>query len=266
MDSLVGKVAYISGGARGIGAEIALCYARHGCQVAVGDVESGLARQLVQEIVEAGGSAIAVHHDVCLESDWVAALDKTLSSYGGLDILVNNAAVERTCLLSDIESDEIQLQLNVNVTGTLLGHKYAIRYMRPGGQAGRGGSIINLSSVAGLIGTPGMSVYSATKGAVRMLSKAAAVECGRLGHNIRVNAIFPGLVKTEMGEQLVNDFVGLGVFPDRQTADEQILLSYPIGRTGVPSDISGAALFLASEQSSWMTGAEIVLDGGLTVS
>ena len=136
--------------------------------------------------------------------------------------------------------------------------------MRPGGTAGKGGSIINLSSIAGLIGTPGMGVYSASKGGERLLSKAAAVECGRLGYGIRVNSIHPGLVETDMGNKLVNDFVELGFFPDRENALQQMLADYPIGRIGLPQDIANAALFLASDLSSWVTGTELVVDGGVT--
>ncbi len=160
----------------------------------------------------------------------------------------------------------MQRLLTVNISGTVLGHKHAIRAMRPGGPAGKGGSIINLSSVAGLIGTPGLGVYSASKGGVRLLTKAAAVECGMLGYKIRVNSIHPGFVETPMGDKLMKDFVGLGVFPDVETARRQHLANYPIGRMGMPGDVADAALFLASDLSSWITGSELVVDGGLTMS
>lgn len=266
MQALTGKVAYVSGAAGGIGASIAQVFAEQGAGVAIGDVQVERGEATAAAIRERGGKAIFVRHDVADEGQWEAALALAVKEFGGLDILVNNAAIEQTCLLADVELADIQKILTVNVTGTILGHKHAIRVMRPGGAAGKGGSIVNLSSVAGLIGTPALGVYSASKGAVRLLSKAAAVECGRMGYGIRVNSIHPGLVDTDMGNKLVDDFVKLGVFADRDAALRQMLETYPIGRTGVPGDIANAALFLASEMSSWITGTEIVVDGGMTIS
>lgn len=266
MQALTGKVAYVSGAAGGIGASIAQVFAEQGAGVAIGDVQVERGEATAAAIRQRGGKAIFVRHDVADEGQWEAALALAVKEFGGLDILVNNAAIEQTCLLADVELADIQKILTVNVTGTILGHKHAIRVMRPGGAAGKGGSIVNLSSVAGLIGTPALGVYSASKGAVRLLSKAAAVECGRMGYGIRVNSIHPGLVDTDMGNKLVDDFVKLGVFADRDAALRQMLETYPIGRTGVPGDIANAALFLASEMSSWITGTEIVVDGGMTIS
>jgi NAD(P)-dependent dehydrogenase (short-subunit alcohol dehydrogenase family) len=266
MGQLTGKVAYVTGAGAGIGAAIARRFAAEGARVALGDIRYKSVEETTAAIVADGGQALALAHDVSDEGQWVAALERTVATFGGLDILVNNAAIEQTCPLADVTADDVRRLLDVNVTGTILGHKHAIRLMRPSGAVGQGGSIVNLASVAGLIGTPALGVYSASKGAVRLLSKAAAVECGRFGYGIRVNAIFPGLVATEMGDKLVDDFVQLGVFPDREIADAQILASYPLGRTGQPQDIASAALFLASDQSGWMTGAELVVDGGLTVS
>lgn len=263
---LSGKVAFVSGGAAGIGAAIAQKFAERGAAVVIGDVQRERGEATAARIREQGGRALFLSHDVADESHWLGAIRQTVEEFGGLDVLVNNAAIEQTCLLADVEVRDIERLLAVNVTGVILGHKHGIRAMRPGGSAGRGGSIINLSSVAGLIGTPALGVYSATKGAVRMLSKAAAVECGRLGYGIRVNSIHPGLVDTDMGNKLVNDFVALGVFPNRNAAEEQMLAAYPLGRTGMPGDVANAALFLASDNSSWVTGTEIVVDGGMTVS
>lgn len=263
---LQGKVALISGAATGIGAGIAELFAQHGAAVVIGDVQAAAGEATAKRIRDAGGKASFVLHDVVDEAQWVAIVARAIKDFGGLDIVVNNAGIEKTCPLADVELADVEKILTVNVTGTILGHKHAIRAMRPGGPAGKGGSIINLSSVAGLIGTPGLGVYSASKGAVRLLSKAAAVECGRFGYGIRVNSIHPGLVETDMGRNLVGDFVRMGVFPNKEVADEQVLASYPIGRTGVPRDVANSALFLASELSSWMTGTEIVVDGGLTIS
>ena len=264
--SLSGKVAYVSGAAAGIGASIGQIFAEQGASVVIGDVQAERGEAVAARIRERDGKAIFVRHDVSDEAQWEAALARAIEEFGGLDILVNNAGIEQTCLLADVELADIQKLLTVNVTGVILGHKHAIRAMRPGGLAGKGGNIINLSSVAGLIGTPALGVYSASKGAVRLLSKAAAVECGRLGYGIRVNSIHPGLVDTDMGNKLVDDFVQLGVFADRAVALRQMLETYPLGRTGVPGDIANAALFLDSEMSGWITGTEIVVDGGMTIS
>ena len=266
MIDLSGKVALVTGAAAGIGACIAERMAASGASVVLSDIQEELGHDTANRIQKAGGKGIFIRQDVAVEAQWESAVAKTVTTYGGLDILVNNAAIEQTVFLADVDFEDMQKLLTIKIGGTVLGHKHAIRAMRPGGAAGRGGSIINLSSVAGLIGTPGLGVYSASKGGVRLLTKAAAVECGILGYKIRVNSIHPGFVQTPMGDKLMNDFVGLGVFPDVETARKQHSASYPIGRTGVPRDIADAALFLASDMSSWITGTELVVDGGLTMS
>jgi 3alpha(or 20beta)-hydroxysteroid dehydrogenase len=264
--NLNGKVAAVTGAAGGIGAEVARALAKAGARVVLGDVQVERGEQVAKQIRDGGGQALFVAHDTSDEVQWIAFIDTALDSFGGLDILVNNAGIEQTCFLENITVADIQRLLAVNVTGVLIGHKHAVRAMKPNGRAGKGGSIINLSSVAGLIGTPGLAVYSASKGAVRSLTKAAAVEFGRLGYGIRVNSIHPGLVETEMGEKLLNDFVSLGIFKDRDDAYTQMKAAHPLGITGLPSDIANLALFLASDLSRWMSGAELVADGAMTVS
>jgi NAD(P)-dependent dehydrogenase (short-subunit alcohol dehydrogenase family) len=266
MIDLSGKVAAVTGAAGGIGAEVARALAKAGAKVVLGDVQAERGEQVAKQIREAGAQAVFVAHDTSVEDQWIAFIDTALNSFGGLDILVNNAGIEQTCFFENITVADIQQLLAVNVTGVLIGHKHAVRAMKPGGRAGKGGSIINLSSVAGLIGTPGLGVYSASKGAVRLLTKAAAVEFGRLGYGIRVNSIHPGLVETDMGEKLLNDFVSLGMFKDRDDAYTQMKAAHPLGITGLPSDIANLALFLASDLSRWMSGSELVADGAMTVS
>jgi 3alpha(or 20beta)-hydroxysteroid dehydrogenase len=266
MIDLSGKVAAVTGAAGGIGAEVARTLAKAGAKVVLGDVQAERGEQVAQQIRASGGHALFVAHDTSVEDQWINFIDTAMDHFDGLDILVNNAGIEQTCFLENITVTDIQKLLSVNVTGVLIGHKHAVRAMKPGGRAGKGGCIVNLSSVAGLIGTPGLGVYSASKGAVRLLTKAAAVEFGRLGYGIRVNSIHPGLVETDMGEKLLNDFVSLGMFKDRDDAYTQMKAAHPLGITGMPSDIANLVLFLASDLSRWMSGAELVADGAMTVS
>jgi 3alpha(or 20beta)-hydroxysteroid dehydrogenase len=264
--NLSGKVAAVTGAAGGIGAEIARTLAKAGAHVVLGDVQIERGQEVSKQINAEGGTSKFVLHNTTKESEWIQFLDTAINTFAGLDILVNNAAIEQTCFFENIELADIERLMSVNVTGVLLGHKHAVRAMKPGGRAGKGGSIINLSSVAGLIGTPGLGVYSASKGAIRLLTKAAAVEFGRLGYGIRVNSIHPGLVETDMGAKLLDDFVSLGMFKDREDAYIQMKAAHPLGITGLPTDIANVALFLASDLSRWMSGAELVVDGAMTVS
>jgi NAD(P)-dependent dehydrogenase (short-subunit alcohol dehydrogenase family) len=261
---LSGKVALVTGAARGIGAATAAMLAECGAKVAMTDVlDEG--RQAAAKIDAQGKRAIFMRHDVSDERQWDDVVSATIERLGGLDILVNNAGVEQLGYIADIEVANARRLFEVNVMGLMLGHKYAARAMRPGGAAGRGGSIVNLSSVGAQIGTTGVSVYSASKGAVRLFSKCAAVEFGQLGYGIRVNSIYPGFIKTTMGDNLLLGLVKLGAFPDFDTAYRVMSAAYPIGRTGVPKDVAGAILFLASDLSSFVTGAELVVDGGMTI-
>lgn len=264
--NLNGKVAVVTGAAGGIGEAVARIFARAGATVVLGDVQHERGESAAASIREEGGRAKYVPHDASHEDAWERILDTAVAEFGGFDVLVNNAAIEQTCFLENITLADIDALLSVNVTGVLLGHKHAARRMKPGGAAGRGGSIVNLSSVAGLIGTPGLGVYSASKGAVRLLTKAAAVEFGRLGYGIRVNSIHPGLVETEMGAKLLGDLVSLGIFKDNDDAYAQMKAASPLGVTSLPQDIAHAALYLASDLSRTVSGAELVCDGAMTVS
>lgn len=263
---LDGKIALVTGGARGLGAEIADALLQMGASVIITDVLDAVGAQTSASLDEKSPGRVAFfHHDVTSELDWESVVASTVKHFGGLDILVNNAGIETAAFFADCELADFQRTMAINVDGVFLGIKHAIRAMRPGGSAGKGGSIINLSSVAGLVGLPTLGAYCASKAAVRVMNKAAAVECGRLGYGIRVNSIHPGIVKTEMGVNVVKNFARLGMVPDEATADAMIESMHPIGY-GKPSDVASAVLYLASDAARWTTGAEIVIDGGATAT
>tara|TARA_R110000850_G_scaffold154656_9_gene278394 strand:+ start:26095 stop:26913 length:819 start_codon:yes stop_codon:yes gene_type:complete len=261
---LDGKVALITGAARGLGAKMAQVYADAGATVFVTDVMNDLGEKTVSEISKSGAKAHFIHQDVTVERDWEKAMEATVALAGRLDILVNNAGIERMVLTSEQTLEDFEQIMKVNVSGVFLGCKHAVRVMSPGGKSGHGGSIINLSSIAGKVGIPAVAAYCASKGAVSLMTKSIAVECAALKNNIRVNSIHPGVVWTDMGKALPQQMVDVGIAPDAETAESLFRASHPIGRFGEPQDIASAALYLASEASAWMTGSEFVVDGGYT--
>ncbi|MES0875016.1 glucose 1-dehydrogenase [Sinimarinibacterium thermocellulolyticum] len=263
---LDGKVALVTGAARGLGREIARALAAVGAKVAVSDIIDDGARATVEWLRASGADARGFVHDVTDETQWQQTIAGTIEALGGLDILVNNAGVESGALLAECTVEDFHRIQDVNVTGTFLGCKHAIRAMSPGGAAGRGGAIVNLSSAAGMIGVIAHSAYGASKGAVRALTKAAAVECGRLGVGVRVNSLHPGLILTAMGEQLLDGLVRLGLAPDRKQAQAALLALHPIGRFGEPADVAAAVIYLASDAARWVTGAELSVDGGVVAA
>lgn len=264
--SLAGKAALITGSARGLGAEIATLFARAGAAVMIADILEDRGRETAAAIRSGGGKAGFVRQDVTSEVDWNAAVDATLQEFGSFDILVNNAGIEICALIENTTLKDFQRILDINVTGVFLGLQAAARAMKPGGKAGRGGAVINLSSVAGLRGFSGLSAYCGSKGAVKLLTKAAAVEFGHLGYGIRVNSIHPGLIPTDMGNAVLKGFVAAGLGRDEAAVQQAFERGTPLGMKGVPADIAKAALYLASDQSPWVTGAELVVDGGTTAS
>lgn len=243
---LDGKVALISGGARGQGAAEGKLFAAEGAKVVLGDVIDAEGQQTARAIETAGGTAVYLHLDVTQEADWQGAIDATVQRFGKLDILVNNAGILRVEGLEDTTLEIWNQVFAVNQTGVFLGMKFAVPAMRAAG----GGSIINISSVAGLVGGGGATAYQASKGAVRILTKSVATEYAK--ENIRCNSIHPGLITTLMVA---------GIDPEGRRMIEQMT---PLGRAGSADEIANGALFLASDESSYMTGAELVLDGGMT--
>lgn len=257
---LDGKVALVSGAGRGIGAAVAEALAEAGAAVLVTDINAESGQAVASTITAAGGKAAFVAHDVVDEAQWQAAVAAAQKHFGSLDILVNNAGVETAALLTECTVNAFRSLMDINVTGVFLGMKHAAKVMKPGA------SIINLSSVAGIIGTPAHIAYHASKGAVRTMTKAAAVELAKLGTGIRVNSIHPAIVDTEMGSNFIKDFVTLGLAPDFASAEADFKAAHPMGRFGTTDDIASAVIYLASEATAWMTGSELVIDGGFTAA
>ena len=260
---LTGRKALVTGGARGLGAGMAGALARAGAAVVIGDIREDLGQATADELKKSGATAAFVPLDITDDASWEQAVARTIGELGGLDILVNNAGVEITSLFVDLNPADIRKMLEVNVLGTSLGIKHAFRAMRPGGPAGRGGAVVNIASVAATIAFPGIAVYSATKSAVDRLTRVAAMESGTLGYGVRVNCVYPGLVPTEMGNQLANDCASIGLFPSAAEAAGAVVGLTPLGRLGEVPDIADAVVFLASDGARFITGAGLPVDGGM---
>ena len=242
------KVALISGGARGMGAVEAKMFVQEGAKVVIGDVLDEDGKQTESEINETGGECVFVHLDVTDETAWQDAVAAAVDRFGKLDILVNNAGIARINNVEDTTSDEWDLVMDINAKGVFLGTKAAIPEIRKAG----GGSIVNISSIAGLTGGR-TSSYAASKGAVRLLTKSSAIQYA--GEGIRCNSVHPGVIETPMTTpMMLNTQEGRDLNASR----------HPLGRVGQPEDIAYGVLFLASDESSFMTGSELVIDGGLT--
>lgn len=261
MNSCDGKVALVTGAARGLGAETAKRLVAAGARVMLTDVLDEQGRDTADAL---GADAHFIRHDVTSEVEWTAAVAETVKRFGGLDVLVNNAGIYFNRPIADITLDDWRRMMAINVDGVFLGCKAALPALRE--RAGKwrgGGSIVNLSSVAGLIGAAGGSAYHASKGAVRLLTKSIALEGAEGEAKVRCNSIHPAVIDTNMGRDLVGQFsANLGISGNEAT--EMVTMLHPLGRLGMPADVANAAVFLASDDSSFMTGAEVVIDGGLT--
>jgi 3alpha(or 20beta)-hydroxysteroid dehydrogenase len=260
---LTGRKALVTGGARGLGAGMAEALAKAGASVVIADIREDLGKETADTLKDTGATAAFVPLDVTDDAGWEAAITATIAELGGLDILVNNAGVELSGLVVDLDPADVRRMLEINVLGTALGLKHAFRAMRPGGPAGTGGSVVNISSVAATIPFPGISGYSATKSAVDRLTRVAAMESGKLGYGVRVNCVYPGLVPTEMGMKLAADMVTLGLWPTAEAAVGDVIGLTPLGRLGEVSDMADAVVFLASDASRFITGAGLPVDGGM---
>ena len=265
MNRLDGKVALISGAARGIGAETARLMVEAGAKVGVADVLDERGRETVRALTSAGGDALYLPLDVTSEEAWNTAIAAILGRFGKLDILVNNAGL---FLGKDIEAASLaewQRLCAVNLTGVFLGTKLALPALRDAArESPHGSALVNLASVAGLVGSTQDPLYSMTKGGVTLFTKSAALEFARKGYRIRVNSMHPGTIDTDMGDQvLVTRARNLGT-NDVEAARRQVIERLPIGRLGTVTDIAKGIVFLASDDAAFMTGAGLVIDGGIT--
>ena len=252
---LSGKVALITGAATGVAGEVmgfggatARLFAREGARVVLGDINEQSGQKTASQIRESGGRALFVRLDVTSEVDWIDAIRTTVSEFGRLDILVNNAGTSAALTVEETTEEIWDAQMDVHAKGTFLGIKHAIPEMRKVG----GGSIVNISSIYGLVGSPTSAPYHAAKGASRLLTKAAAVQYA--GDNIRVNSVHPGYVLTPLTSSRLS-------IPEER---DWRMAETPLGRIGVADDIAYGILYLASEESSYVTGSELVIDGGVT--
>jgi NAD(P)-dependent dehydrogenase (short-subunit alcohol dehydrogenase family) len=268
MRRLESRVAIVTGGASGIGRATAVLFAAEGASVMVTDIDIAGGEETVGMIHGMGGHARFLAQDVAEEDRWAEVVSVTASHFGRLDILVNNAGIGSGMLVTEMPLERWNRQLAINLTGVFLGCKHAIPAIRRGG---RGGSIINISSVAGLEGAAGLAGYCATKGGVRLFTKALAKECAAMKDGIRVNSVHPGIIDTPIWSKL--DEGGLEATsdtfrsqPGANTLSPDLIAAggAPLGFAGQPEDIARACVFLACDDSRYMTGSEVVVDGGWT--
>lgn len=255
---VAGKVTLITGGNSGIGRGCANVFAAEGAIVFISGQDEAMGADVVDEIRAVGGVCEFVQHDVSDEQNWIEVIANLRDRYGRLDVLVNNAGIAIRNLIVDMPLEDWRRQIAVNVDGVFLGVKHAVPLMR---LSGDGGSIINMSSIAGLKGIANSSCYSATKGAVRTFTKSAALECAAAKDGIRVNSVHPGIIDTPMWfttARLADP--SLNAPPDLAPSAER---GVPLGVVGLPVDIANGVLWLASDESRYVTGTEIVIDGGL---
>jgi len=254
MGRVQGKVAIVTGARRGIGKATAELLAREGARVIITDRKEEGAQEVVDGIKKVGGDAVFVLQDVAKEEDWQRVMGETSKRCGRLDILVNNAGVGAGKNIEELTLEDWRWVMSVNLDGVFLGTKYAIEAMKPGG----GGSIVNIASIEGIVGDRRLAAYDASKGGVRLLTKSAALHCARAGYKIRVNSVCPGFLDTKM----VTGF--LGAQKDPESARRELEQLHPVGHLGEPIDAAYAVLYLASDEATFATGTELVVDGGYT--
>src|SRR2546429_56840 len=252
-EQVQGKVALVTGGASGIGEAVSELLAREGASVAVTDIDELRGPELVARIKKAGGEATFWHQDVTSEERWIEVVAETVKRYGRLDILVSNAGIGiGVPSITEMTLEDWRRQTAINLDGVFLSVKHCLPAMRKGG---RGGSIILISSLAGLRGAQSLAGYCATKGGVRLFAKAIAMECASFGDGVRVNSVHPGIIDTPIWGKIRPDLAGGGRNAPIDI-EEYGRRGAPLGRVGPPQDIANGVLFLASDASSCITGAE----------
>ncbi|KGJ05655.1 NAD(P)-dependent dehydrogenase, short-chain alcohol dehydrogenase family [Paracoccus halophilus] len=250
------KVAIVTGASLGLGESMARMLAREGAKVVLTDIKDEEGERVAKAIADAGGTAIYLHHDVTVERDWEQVMQATLDRFGRLDVLANNAGVGWGGPPEEETLERWRQLMSVNLDGVFLGTKHAILAMKRNDPPG--GSIINLSSIEGLVGDPNLGAYNASKGGVRLYTKSTALYCAKAGLNIRVNSVHPGYIWTPMVE---NHLAQQG---DVEEGRQALNALHPIGHVGEPDDIAYGVLYLASDESKFVTGTELVIDGGYT--
>jgi len=248
---LADKVALISGGASGIGKATAVRFFKEGAKVAITDINETIGKETAEKL---GYDCIFLFQDVTREQEWYRVIDTTMETYGRLDILVNSAGILFKGTIEDTTFEDWRRVLDINLEGTFLGCKAAIKAMHRFG----GGSIVNLSSISGLVGDPDMAAYDASKGGVRLLTKSVALHCARMGYNIRCNSVHPGIIDTPM----IGDFIDQ--LPNPVATQKEWISEQVIGRLGKSEEVAGLILYLASDESGFVTGSEFSIDGGYT--
>lgn len=256
MNRLSDKTVLITGGTLGIGLATAELFASNGAVVFITGRNADTGAAAVGKLEDKGLKATFLPQDVCSEADWERVLAEISTSGNSLNILVNNAGMCEFKTIEDTSLEDWRAVMAVNLDGVFLGTKLAIAMMKESG----GGSIVNISSIGGMIGTAVLPAYSASKAGVRLLSKCAALHCGEQGYGIRVNSLHPGFIETELSTGLLETLGGGSVDEGRT----MMASKHPIGRVGTVSDAAEAILYLSSDESSFMTGSELVLDGGFT--
>lgn len=251
MNRLQGKTALITGAGSGLGLATAQSFAREGARVVLTDIDRSRVEAEAERLSAAGHAVTALAHDVTLEADW----DRVIAAAGTLDVLVNNAGIARLGSIEQAGLKEWRSVLEINLDGVFLGTQKAILAMK-----GRGGSIINVSSIEGIIGEPNLAAYNASKGGVRLLTKSAALHCAAHGYDIRVNSLHPGYIATPM----VSGALATMPADVAQALQADIVSRIPLGRLALADEIAPALVFMASDESRYMTGSELVIDGGYT--
>lgn len=241
---LAGKIAVISGACSGLGKATAIRFAQEGAKLVLGDINEQAAGSVIAEIVDAGSEAIFVRLDVRSEASWIDIFEKAIDYFGHVNVVMNSAGIAVPGNVEEMSFEDWKRELDVNLHGTFLGTKHGMKALKS-----KGGSIINLSSIEGIVGIDTYAAYSAGKAGVRNLTKSAALHAGRSGYKVRVNSIHPGYIRTPM----------IGDDPEELA---RLAKLHPIGHIGEPIDIANMALFLASDESRFATGAEFVIDGG----